>query len=90
MVFNCLSQRQKTSKKLFKDLEQMILGCKWILKQVLKTVAENETDTASKTRKQRILCHHQDFNGFRKLLPEMKRKLFQRLENKIHQTATGF
>ena len=31
-------------------------------------------------------------NGFRKLLPKMKLKLkpFQRLENKIHQTATGF
>ena len=56
----------------------------------MKTVAENETETASKTRKQRILCHHQDFNGFRKLLPEMKLKPFQRLENKIHQTATGF
>ena len=39
----------------------MILGCNWILKQILKTAAENETETASKTRKQRILCHHQDF-----------------------------
>ena len=68
----------------------MILGCNWILKQVLKTAAENETETASKTRKQRILCHHQDFNGFRKLLPEMKLKPFQRLENKIHHDALGF
>ena len=29
-------------------------------------------------------------NGFRKLLPEMKLKPFQRLENKIHHDALGF
>ena len=30
----------------------MILGCNWILKQILKTAAENETETVSKTWKQ--------------------------------------
>ena len=58
--------------------------------RILKTAYENETETASKIWKQRISRRNWILKRNYNTATEMKLKPFQRLENKIHQTATGF